>query len=98
MPLLKGDTTISRPHGMGYEIFGNRAYIKDGWKIVSTIPPLGDSAWELYHLAMDPYERNNLANEQPDKLMELTTLWERYAKETGIVYDPIQLRPGSGKK
>ena len=90
-PLFKGDTLNSRPEGLGYEIFGNRAYFSGDWKIVSSIPPFGDGTWELYKISDDPFERTNLALERTEKLNELILKWNRYSTDVGIVYDPMQL-------
>lgn len=90
-PLFKGDTLKSRPEGLGYEIFGNRAYFSGDWKIVSSIPPFGDGTWELYKISDDPFERTNLALERTEKLNELILKWNRYSTDVGIVYDPMQL-------
>ncbi|MEM9174819.1 MAG: arylsulfatase [Myxococcota bacterium] len=58
-----------------YEMEGNRAYYADGWKLVSWHPdgePYEDYPWELYHLAEDPTESNDLAERMPAKVDELT--------------------------
>ena len=36
--------------------------------------------WELYHLKQDPLELNDLAKQQPDKLTELTKIWDLESK------------------
>ena len=36
--------------------------------------------WELYNLKRDPLELDDLARQQPDKLAELTTIWDRESK------------------
>jgi len=43
------------------------------WKI-TTIEE--DGPWELYDLSLDRGETNNLADENPEKLLELISLWE----------------------
>jgi arylsulfatase A-like enzyme len=42
--------------------------------------------WELYNLAKDISETNNLADRQPDKLAALIKVWERL---NGEMMDPI---------
>jgi len=75
-----------------YEMFGNRAVWADGWKAVSlhanrmpwnvnVVAPFEDDVWELYHVAEDYSESNNLAEENPEKLEELVALWDRLAWE-----------------
>ena len=41
--------------------------------------------WELYHLASDSSECNDLAAEQPDKLAELIDLWWQEAERHGVL-------------
>jgi arylsulfatase len=69
-----------------FEMVGNRAIYHDGW-IAATTPPvapwmlgaampaLGDYKWELYNVAKDYSENNDLAAQQPDKLKEMQALF-----------------------
>lgn len=98
MPIVRETGDVTRKDGIGYELFGNRAFIEDDWKIVSTIPPFGNGEWELYNLTEDPLERQNLASEFANKLTELTEKWQMYSEKVGIVYDPITVRPDLLKK
>jgi arylsulfatase len=87
-----------------FEMLGCRAIYHDGWKAV-TFKPLGpmygpdddpdapfeDDEWELYHVAEDFSECNNLATEQPEKLQELIDLWWREAERHHVL--PLDNRP-----
>jgi arylsulfatase len=57
---------------------GNRALRAGNWKIVAAGK---DSPWELYDLATDRSESNNLAADKPEKVRELEELWNRQAEE-----------------
>jgi arylsulfatase A-like enzyme len=71
-----------------FEMFGNRAIYHNGW-VAATTPPtppwmMGTKAlpevvdgyeWELYNIAEDYSENNNLAAKMPDKLRELRELF-----------------------
>ncbi len=71
-----------------FEMVGNRAIYHDGW-IAATTPPappweLGTGTlpnlltgykWELYNIAEDYSENNDLSSSQPDKLKELQALF-----------------------
>jgi arylsulfatase len=46
--------------------------------------PLENDVWELYHVAQDTSECNNLADELPDKLAELVELWWVEAETNGV--------------
>jgi len=70
-----------------FEMFANRAIYHDGW-IAATTPPaapwilgtaklpdIGDYKWELYNIADDYSEYNDLASKMPDKLKEMQSLF-----------------------
>lgn len=69
----------------GTELFGNRVLRRDNWKISWITRPLGSGAWELFDLAVDPGETNNLAGEHPRLLAELITDYEQYMNDNGVV-------------
>lgn len=49
------------------------------------VADLDATGWELYHLAVDPAENHNLADEQSDKLHEMIDLWYQQADEYGVL-------------
>ncbi len=71
-----------------FEMFGNRAIYHDGW-VATTTPPnapwfmgvgkfpdvVNGYNWELYHIAEDYSENDDLAKINPDKLRELQELF-----------------------
>ncbi|MCU1351953.1 MAG: arylsulfatase family protein [Acidimicrobiales bacterium] len=71
-----------------FEMMGHRAIISDGWKAVTRHQPgvpFDDDTWELYHLAEDRSECDDLAAELPDKLAELIDLWWVEATDQGVL-------------
>jgi len=58
---------------------GNRAVRKGDWKAVS--PKGNKKEWELYNLAQDRTELNNVAKENPELTKELADAWEAWSKE-----------------
>ena len=52
-----------------------------------------NGAWELYDLAKDRTEQNDLAETQPDKAKELAAKWEAWAERAHV-----KPYPGAGKK
>lgn len=62
---------------------GNRAALRLGdWKIVQQSDRPKDTApWQLFNLTSDIGETKNLANQNPEKLKELTTHWTRINTE-----------------
>jgi arylsulfatase len=66
-----------------YEMIGSRALWADGWKAVVEQPQgdalteaiLAGQKWELYHVASDFSECEDLAAKHPEKLAELVERW-----------------------
>ncbi|OKY74636.1 MAG: hypothetical protein BM485_12370 [Desulfobulbaceae bacterium DB1] len=87
VPLLAGQVESPRSEQdyLAWEVFGNRAVRQGEWKLRWQYKPLGKEQWELFNLAKDPGERNDLAAENPDKVKALTALWDRYAKENNVI-------------
>ncbi len=92
LPLLIGEQdAVHANQGIGYELHGMRGYIKDEWKIVNLPIPFGTGDWELFNLAEDPSESNDLSEPFPEKRNELIAAWEEYSKNVGVVFDPLDV-------
>jgi arylsulfatase len=87
---LHGDaaTVHSTDQATGWELFGHRGIRQGDWKAVFILPPYGPGRWQLYNLANDLGETNDLAAAHPDKLSELLRLWEAYVGQTGVLLVP----------
>ena len=59
-----------------WEFMRNKAVRKGKWKLVT----LGKNPWELYDMEADRTEQNNLASKMPEKVKELSGLYEAWAK------------------
>lgn len=71
-----------------FELNGDRAIWKDGWKAVTHHRPGTDFAadqWALYHLAEDFSESHDLAATHPQKLQELIDQWWAEAEALGAL-------------
>jgi len=65
---------------------GGRMLIRKGhWKLTSLEPPFDESKLELFNMATDPGEENNLAESRPQKFQELLKLWRSERQKLGIV-------------
>jgi arylsulfatase A-like enzyme len=66
-----------------FELLGDRAIWDDGWKAVCRhtkgVDPDSET-WELYHLDVDFSETHDLAQEQPERLARMKTLWLQEAR------------------
>jgi arylsulfatase len=81
-----------------FEMQGNRAIYHDGW-VAATTPyrkpwqtsggvskyPSRDFEWELYNVAEDFSEAENIADKNPDKLKELQSLFYAEAKKNNVL-------------
>ena len=86
IPYLDG-TNSSLPHKTLFWRTGNKAALRHGdWKLLRN-PGRGQSPdWQLYQLAQDIAESNNLANAMPAKKDELIGIWESLNRE---MMDPV---------
>ena len=92
LPLLAGEKeNVHYNEGIGYELHGMRAYIKDEWKIVNLPIPFGSGDWQLYNLVEDPAESVDLSEQFPEIRNELITAWEEYSQNVGLIYDPLDM-------
>jgi arylsulfatase len=86
-PLLAGQTDSVRTDQdyLAWEIFGNRAVRQGEWKLRWQIKPYGKSEWELFNVAKDPAEREDLAAQNPDKVKALLKVWDSYVKANNVI-------------
>jgi arylsulfatase A-like enzyme len=95
----KGNAILPTRHTTQYfEMLGNRAIYHDGWVAATTpatIPwKLSTAAapdvitgykWELYNVAEDPTEFNDLATAMPDKLKQMQDIFYAEAKKHDVL-------------
>ena len=84
LPLLRGEPFTS-DRGLGWEAYGMDAYRNGDWKILRLPPPFGNGDWQLYDLAADPGETNDLATRRPELVESLAEMWETYAQINGVI-------------
>jgi arylsulfatase len=93
-----GDRRHGRHITQHFEMLGSRAIYHDGWKAVAFHPvgplyddglsvnaPFDDDVWELYHVAEDVSEVNDLAAEHPEKVTELVERWWDEARRNDVL-------------
>ena len=74
-----------------WEHEGNRALRVGDWKLVAKDPA---GPWELYDLKRDRTEMRDLASSQPDRVREMASTWDRWARRTHAV--PWPWKPAHG--
>ena len=77
-----------------FEMFGNRAIYHEGWVaatrhsipwLMGRNPPFSEDRWELYNVAEDFSQANDLAAANPAKLKELQDLFLREATRNNVL-------------
>ena len=81
-----------------FEMLGNRALYNDGWvaattpvtlpwKLTTETPPdvITGYNWELYNVAEDPTQSNDLATKMPDKLKQMQDMFYAEAKKYNVL-------------
>lgn len=77
LPILQGEQREPHEH-LWFRFSNNRAIRVGDWKLTSA----RGGRWELFNLARDRCELNDLATAQPDKVEELSQLWKKVARKT----------------
>jgi len=65
-----------------WEHEGNRAVRSGDWKLAAKGP---DGKWELYNIAQDRIEANDLAPEYPVRVKEMVAKWETWASRAKVI-------------
>lgn len=71
LPVLSQDNSVAHD-GLWWLHEGNRAIRVGDWKLVAA----AKQPWELFDLSTDRSESENLAEKRPEKVAELSKLWE----------------------
>jgi arylsulfatase len=83
---LRGDDPVERE--FFWEHIGNKALRQGNWKLVAK----RGQPWELYDLAHDRSETNDLAPANPEQVTRMAARWQELADDQGVV-PPEKLRP-----
>jgi arylsulfatase len=86
-PVLAGqaDSPRTAQDYLAWELMGNRAVRQGTWKLRWQFKPMGKGDWELFDLATDVSERNDLAAAQPERVKAMVALWDEYVKANNVI-------------
>jgi arylsulfatase len=91
-PTFEG-APLERSRPLFWEHEGHRAVRDGNWKLVASF----DQPWELYDLAADRTELNDLAAATPDVVKRLTAAYDEWTKRVGVLPWTKLPPPGKGQ-
>ena len=94
LPVLGGGTRPGH-ETLCWEWAGNRAVRQGNWKLVWE---KAQRRWELYDLAADRTETNDLAGQLPERVEPMRARWEAWACKTGVKWADRKKEPASKRK
>lgn len=77
---------IQRAEPIFWEHEGNRAVRLENWKLVAK----HNAEWELYDIDADRTEMNDLASAQPERVQQMSKMWQAWADRVGVVRWPLE--------
>ncbi|TWT53442.1 Arylsulfatase [Rubripirellula amarantea] len=86
LPAMRGEKLSERTIGFDHQ--AAHAIRKGDWKAVYAKRMPHDLKWELYNLAEDRCEMNDLADQQPERTKEMIELWNQWARRVGVIWEP----------
>ena len=97
LPVFSGGT-IEREY-LFWEHQGHRAIRVGDWKLVAKGRHGQDNVrWELYDLAKDRSELNDLSKAEPERFQKMIALWQKHALRTKVIPWPNHRRKKRRKK
>lgn len=89
LPALTGtaETVRGPDEALGWELSGRIAIRQGDWKLVWSNKPSGTGDWQLFDVAKDPAEAEDVSAAHPEKLAAMTALWDDYRDANGVVWN-----------
>ena len=88
LPLLQGQKLA--PRAIGFDHQAAHAWRDGDWKAVYAKRMTHQLKWELYNLAEDRCELNDLAGTHPERLKAMVADWEKWANRVGVTWEPYE--------
>jgi arylsulfatase A-like enzyme len=90
LPLVNGDVerVYHEDETVGYELTGHAALFKGDYKIVKNRGPVGDDAWHLFNIVVDPGETTDLKEEMPERFRDMMAAYRTYVNDNNVLPVP----------
>ncbi len=95
LPVFEGEEEFEGHDVLFWEHEGNRAVRQGDWKLVSLFNYKENTPepWELYNIKEDRTETNDLASKRPEKVTELSKLYNEWADRTNVLpFEKVQMK------
>ncbi len=96
LPAMRGGALPERTIGFDHQ--AAHALRQGDWKAVYAKRMPHELKWELYNLAKDRCELNDLAEQYPDRMKQMTSDWEQWARRVGVTWRNTQEKPNGANK
>jgi arylsulfatase len=84
LPAMRGKSLPER--SIGFDHQAAHALRQGDWKLVWSKRMPREIEWELYNLAEDRCETNDLAKTHPERVEKMAAEWEKWARRVGVIY------------
>ncbi|MEW4486462.1 arylsulfatase [Thalassoglobus sp. JC818] len=85
LPAMKGESLPDRTIGFDHQ--AAHAIRQGDWKAVYSKRMPHELKWELYNLAEDRCEMIDLADQHPDRLKQMSSDWDSWARRVGVIWE-----------
>ena len=83
-PML-ADPAVDRAAADAVFGFNGQGLVRRGnWKAIRILPPFGDARWHLYDTQVDPAEKTDLRDREPELFAQMMAAWQAYVLRHGI--------------
>jgi arylsulfatase len=89
----QAESIRGRNEYLAWEFFDWYAVRTATWKATWIREPFGSGDWQLFDIAVDPGESNDVSSQHPEVMQELADKWHEYADEVGIVPQEVSEWP-----
>ncbi|TWU51766.1 arylsulfatase [Rubripirellula reticaptiva] len=86
LPAFMGESLPDRTIGFDHQ--AAHAIRQGDWKAVYAKRMPHELKWELYNLAEDRCEMNDLAEKDPERVKKMTADWDAWARRVGVIWKP----------